>query len=204
MVNDACAVLESPSLHTIDISAALYDQFTQGDLAADNRRMLARSFDLKSAYRQMFLAEPERRHAFLSVFCPIDRTYKFFQSVALPFGSVQSVYSFLRISRAIWFLGATQLSLPWTLFFDDFLCYSDSVLAGNTEVSVQLLFKLLGWRIAETGDKAKGLDTSLNELSRCHHRSSQFLPQRGVDRQRAGPKSRAVESDHLSVEEWQP
>ena len=74
----------------------------------------------------------------------------------MPFGSVQSVYSFLRISHAIWYLGATQLLLPWTFFYDDFLCYSVSHLSAVTEGCASLLFELIGWRIAREGSKAEG------------------------------------------------
>ena len=69
-------------------------------------------------------------------------------------------------------------------------------------MSVQLLFKLLGWKIAETGAEAKGFDTSLNCLGVTID-LRKFLSQRGV-RKHTGPKGRAVESHHLSLEEWQP
>lgn len=41
------------------------------------------------------------------------------------------------------------LSICWTNFFDDFLAYSGIELASSTQDAVDLLFRLLGWRVAE-------------------------------------------------------
>lgn len=121
-----------------------------------HKSLVGRSFDLKAAYRQLFIAEDHRKHAYISVYNPDSRRAEIFKGVALPFGSVQSVYNFLRISHAIWYLGATQLLLPWTFFYDDFLCYSVSHLSAVTENCVSLFFELIGWRIAREGSKAEG------------------------------------------------
>ena len=46
------------------------------------------------------------------------------------------------------------MHLTWSHFFDVFVVISEKGLANNTERSVELLFKLLGWKFAEEGDKA--------------------------------------------------
>ena len=159
LVNATCSIFESPLLHTIDISSAMLNSWmcSMNDNSC-RQQILGRSFDLKAAYRQLFIKASDRKHSYISVFNPSSNQVEIFNAVALPFGSVQSVYNFLRISHALWYLGATQLLLPWTCFYDDFLCFSTSSLADNAEMCVSLFFRLLGWRIAEDGSKAKGFD----------------------------------------------
>ena len=122
------------------------------------QQIVGRSFDLKAAYRQLFIAAEHRKHAYISVYNPSTGAAEIFGAVALPFGSVQSVYNFPRISHAIWFLGTTQLLLPWTYFYDDYLCFSTTRMSGNTSKCVSLFFQLIGWKIAEDGSKAKGFN----------------------------------------------
>jgi hypothetical protein len=52
------------------------------------------------------------------------------RSCVLPFGAVRSVHSFLRLSRAIWWLGTVGCKLMWTSFYDDFISYSRPVLVA--------------------------------------------------------------------------
>ena len=42
----------------------------------------------------------------------------------------------------------------WTSFYEDFITFSKPNLFGSTEKVVGALFKLLGWRFAEEGEKA--------------------------------------------------
>ena len=166
LVNSTCQVGESPLLHTIDVSAALLEKWMRvaneryGQIAP----VLARSFDLKSAYRQIFVREDERELGYIAVFCPTDGAAKIFRTVALPFGSIQSVYAFLRLSSAIWHIGVYHLDIAWSSFFDDFLVYSDKQLAAHTEKTVELLFDMLGWNIAKSGGKALPFSDNLDCL----------------------------------------
>lgn len=107
--------------------------------------IVGRSYDLKAAYRQLFIEKSNRPFSYIAVHNPQTNRADIFGGIALPFGSVQSVYSFLRVAHSLWFLGTTQLMLPWTFFYDDFLCFSKESLAGNTHHAATLLFKLLGW-----------------------------------------------------------
>ena len=166
LVNSTCQVAESPLLHTIDVSAALLEKWmrSSNDLYGQIPRVLARSFDLKSAYRQIFVKEDERELGYIAVFCPDDGETKIFRTVALPFGSIQSVYAFLRLSAAIWHIGVVHLDLAWTSFFDDFLVYADEPLTSHTEKTAEMLFDLLGWNIAKSGSKAMPFSDTLECL----------------------------------------
>ena len=95
LVNASCSVYETPFLHTIDMSCALLDCWMR-EMSSTGRQkpLVGRSFDLKAAYRQLFIAEGHRKHAFISVYNPDKSCVEIYRGVALPFGSVQSVYNF--------------------------------------------------------------------------------------------------------------
>ena len=73
---------------------------------------------------------------------------------ALPFGGVGSVAGFLRVSHALWHIGAVALGLCWTAFYDDFSVLSREELLRSTSSSCELLFRLLGIDYADTGKEA--------------------------------------------------
>ena len=68
----------------------------------------------------MGLSSSGRDHACIRVFDPTSGKVKLFRSNVLPFGSIRSVHSFLRLSRAIWWTGVVGYRLVWTSFYDDF------------------------------------------------------------------------------------
>ena len=61
--------------------------------------------------------------------------------------------AFLRISRAIKFLGTTLGLLSWTAFYDDFICVSRPEDAQSTDMFVRLSFQALGWELSSGPDK---------------------------------------------------
>ena len=163
LVNATCTIDETPFLHSIDIASALLSSWMQSSCEGGSPvNIVGRSYDLKAAYRQLFIEKSNRPFSYIAVHNPQTNRADIFGGIALPFGSVQSVYSFLRVAHSLWFLGTTQLMLPWTFFYDDFLCFSKESLAGNTHHAATLLFKLLGWNIAEEGSKAA-------DFSHCLH-----------------------------------
>ena len=123
-----------------------------------------RTFDLASAYRQVGLSERGRRFAYLRVYNPDAGCANLFKSLVLPFGAVRSVHSFLRLARAVWWLGVTGCLLIWTSFYDDYISFSRPKLIGSTEKTIVALFKLLGWIFAEDGEKARPFDVSCAAL----------------------------------------
>lgn len=164
-VNACVGVAESPMLHTVDIAcAALTIWFdTCADLDADCS-LVIRTFDLASAYRQVGLSEKGKRFAYLRVYNPLCKGTSFFRSVVLPFGAVRSVHSFLRLARALCWIGVVGCRLVWTSFYDDFITLSRPVLAGSTEKVVTAFFKLLGWIFAEEGEKTQPFDLQCSAL----------------------------------------
>ena len=74
-----------------------------------------------------------------------------FRMRALPFGSVRSVHSFLRISHGLWYILAEEFRVLVTNYFDDFISLSPGSEAAAITSCVHLCFKLLGWSFAESG-----------------------------------------------------
>ena len=65
------------------------------------------------------------------------------------------MHSFLRLARALWWIGVRGCKLIWTSFYDDFITFSQPKLIGSTSKVVKVLFKVLSWVFAEKGDKAQ-------------------------------------------------
>ena len=164
-VNSAAGVSEAPALRTIDVIGSMLVDWLSCNKRLDRcSETHLRTFDLKSAYRQIGLSERGRAVAFIVVYNPDTKRGELFQCRALPFGAVRSVHSFLRLARALWFIGVVGGKLAWSSFFDDFLVASRPSLTKNTEDTVVSIFRLLGWEFAESGSKCVPFDFSTEVL----------------------------------------
>ena len=150
-VNQTVQCAESPKPQSIDFVAALLLTILKSSGGA---QIQGRSFDLKSAYKQLAIGESSLQFAFVAIFNPYKKRAELYQLLAAPFGATRSVYSFLRISHAIWFTGVKALKIMWSVFFDDYVVFSQKLHVKSTEATVELLFRLLGWKFAEEGEKA--------------------------------------------------
>ena len=167
-INSAVSVFESPVLHTVDTAAAMICSWmTAAAVSNTDSSLVARTFDLKSAYRQIALCEAGKKFAHIAVYCPHLQRAQFFKSLVLPFGAVRSVHSFLRLARAIWWIGTKLFKLMWTSFYDDYILLSPPSLSRSAEASAQALLRLLGWVFAEDGRKAAPFDTNCKALGVC-------------------------------------
>lgn len=134
-VNATVSVFESPVLHTVDVAcAAILHWFACARTAGLDAKLLARTFDLASAYRQVGLSRAGRSVAFIGVFDPTDKRWKIFQAQVLAFGAIKSVHSFLRLARAVWWLGVVGCRLFWSSFFDDYIVFSPPPLSRSSEL----------------------------------------------------------------------
>ena len=123
-VNTCVTAVESPVLHTIDVACALLSLwFGECEEGKCDPTLVARTFDLASAYRQVALSSEGKRFACIRVFDPEEKCMKYFRSLVLPFGAVRSVHTFLRLARAIWWIGVVGCKLLWTSFYDDFISF---------------------------------------------------------------------------------
>ena len=160
-VNSTVQTAESPKPQNVDYIGATLLQFLQ---LLSGQGIVGRTYDLKSAYKQLAVAPSSLEFAYVVVFNPNTRKPEVFQLLAAPFGATRSVYSFLRIIHSVWYIGVVALHLPWSHFFDDFVVFCKSGLAVNTGQTVEMLFRLLGWKYAVEGDKATAFSTSFTAL----------------------------------------
>ena len=166
-VNQTVMVSESPVLHTVDVAcAALSFWFGLCSAFGVDPSLVARTFDLSSAYRQVGLNAEGRNVASIRVYNPSSRRWAIFQAHVLPTRAVRNVHSFLRLACAVWWIGVVGCKLMWSSssFFDDYIVFNQPELARSSELTAGSLFKLLGWTLAEEGRKRKPFDVRCEAL----------------------------------------
>lgn len=118
------------------------------------QQWLARALDLSKAYKQVAIA-PSSRHLAVVGYPSPGSTWKYYASASLPFGASGSVYSFLRLARAIWFLTTFLFDIPACHYFDDFPHFEVEPLCKSSCHTFELFLKILG-------------GASLKETRICH------------------------------------
>ena len=119
------------------------------------RPWFGKTKDLSQAYKQLPVAADNRWASVIVVWDPITKGPAMFIQNSLPFGSSSSVLNFNRWARFIWYIGIREFSLLWTNFYDDYPTISPDNLRSSTGLAMDILFKALGWRVA---DGAKDVD----------------------------------------------
>eukprot|EP00435_Cladocopium_sp_Y103_P054063 s402_g17.t1 len=150
LVNASVTQPEMVCLHSVDHIAGLGAQLIRAHaMRGKNVLLLAKCWDLASAYKQVPLSEDAFKYdSFLVVFNPRTGKGEIFQQLVLPFGSIASVTAFLRCALAIWHIGSSLLHYTWTSYFDDFLSLTEESLGPHLEMCVSLFFQLLGWGLS--------------------------------------------------------
>ncbi len=162
-VNDSCAVHTKVDLHAVDTFIGVVKSFFEKmSHCKKSSSLVAKTYDLKSAYRQIPIKESHLKFGYFCIYNHLTGKPEIFRSLSLPFGATHSVYSFLRLARMLHAIATRQLFLITTNFFDDFILASPEGLSDSSAKSLEVLFLLTGWDYATEGKKA----TSFNEL--CH------------------------------------
>ena len=163
-VNDAVTITNRCTVDGVDTIAACGAVYLQGLLKRSPfDRLLGRSFDLKSAYRQLAVSDSSLKWARLAVYDPEAKCSRVFQQYSLPFGAKASVIAFIRCARMIQFL-AHRLLIVTTCYFDDYVVFSKESLSKNTELTFATLLDILGWKFDKSGDKADTMSTIISAL----------------------------------------
>ena len=153
-LNATVTSFEKPVMLAVDsIASLLVTWLTEARNSWCEGDLQGKSFDLKSAYKQMAVAAGSKEWSLLAVWNTDLREVAFFRSRVAPFGSIQSVFCFLRLSMALWAIGCSQLNLAWTVFYDDFLLFSPTALTTSSDQAATMLFDLTGWVYAREGSK---------------------------------------------------
>ena len=179
-LNDAYSSGEKLKLQTIDYVAVLcllagklsarpvvHVELSTGETLTGQRvsscpSWTGRTLDLRKAYKQMAVSEQDRHLMVLTHEGPDGRL--FYISDALPFGARGSVFSFLRTSRALSFLMNIGLSVPSSVFFDDFPSISEGASAASAFDGPHTLLSALGWLYAADEEKCRPFASSFEVL----------------------------------------
>ena len=117
------------------------------------KQLQGRALDLKAAYKQLARHPDDAWAAVLAVWNPDSNGVDFYESVALPFGSVSAVMCFNRMARALRIIMSKLFLLVDTNFFDDFCQLEIPKLCKSAWDTAELVMQLLGWRISTSDDK---------------------------------------------------
>ncbi|CAE7599568.1 unnamed protein product [Symbiodinium sp. CCMP2592] len=149
-VNGSVQTTESPKPQSLDVVAAMALACLR---KLSGIPMLGKTFDLKSAYRQMFVSPEDLKEAYIAYFSHREGRVIVRQMLALPFGATRAVFSYLRVAHSMWYIGCWALKLIWSHFFDDFLSLATQVEAKAVGLAISSLSRLLGWKVSEDKDK---------------------------------------------------
>ena len=119
---------------------------------------------MKSAYRHCAVHPRSRKYAAIVVGDPNTKTLQAFRLKALPFGSVKSVHSFLRVSHSIWGGLDDHLHGDHNELFDDFISLATVAESQSVDFTVKAVFRMLGWKFAEDGPKAPPFSPAVTAL----------------------------------------
>ena len=165
MVNATVSMRDQATTDGVDVIAAMMCVFMRS-LAQQRKgsQIVARSFDLSAAYRQLCVAPSSYQFAYISVYNPDTGVADVFQQVCMPFGARAAVNAFIRCARCIQWIAARCLSLPTTCYYDDFVVVSTPELVKSSEACMSLLLDLLGWHYDKEGPKADAFSSMLTTL----------------------------------------
>ncbi|CAK9114988.1 unnamed protein product [Durusdinium trenchii] len=164
-INECTTTHNKIDLHMVDTFAALMKEFFSKCAAiGSSSELLAKTYDLKSAYRQVPVCSRHLRFAYFCIYNhELDRA-EIYRMKTLPFGATHSVYNFLRIARALHSIAARGLFLLNTNFYDDFILVSRSANQTSASHGMEMVFLLTGWEFAKDGKKATDFHVTCKAL----------------------------------------
>ena len=113
---------------------------------------MGKTFDLSKAYKQVAILPSHQKHAIVGF--AVAGTWRFYKSLSLPFGCTGSVYGFVRVSQAIWYIITRLLHAVTSHYFDDFPTVERTAGCKVLSLAVSAVLDMLGWTHAKEGDKA--------------------------------------------------
>eukprot|EP00435_Cladocopium_sp_Y103_P041156 s1982_g11.t1 len=154
-VNVSCLSHNKVDLHLVDTFCSMVKMFYNCcDECQRDSSLLAKTYDLTSAYRQVPVCPAHYKYAYVSVYNCKRKRVEIYRMRTMPFGATHSVYCFLRLARSLFALAVRGLYLLTTNFYDDFILATQPSLRDSAKNSMELLFMLTGWLYAREGKKA--------------------------------------------------
>ena len=154
-VNDSCEAETKLDLHMVDTFCSLvrryFKQCSDGGL---DSCLQAKTYDLKSAYRQVPIAPGHYKYAYFCLYNVELQCTEIYRLRTMPFGATHSVYGFLRLAKLLHAIACRALFLLCTNFYDDFILASKDSLCQSASNSLELVFELTGWMHDKDGKKS--------------------------------------------------
>ena len=122
--------------------------------------IVGRTWNLKSAYKQLAVRADRKKHAVVCVVDPVSNDVRFANLHSMPFGALAAVHAFLRCGEALKFLGRKKLLVVITNFFDDFTVLASYANSSHVQAVVSFFFCKLGWQVADKNKKTSSLPKS--------------------------------------------
>ncbi|CAE7623604.1 bath-40 [Symbiodinium necroappetens] len=119
----------------------------------ERARVLVKTVDLKSAYKQLALHPDDRRFSVISLKDPADDEPKGFLCRVLPFGSIASVGHFNRVARLVQRI-FHEMKLLAANYFDDYPLLEVAELSQNADRCAKAVLDLFGFTWAKDKDEA--------------------------------------------------
>ena len=156
-VNSCYELNERISPHTVEDTINIIMQLLKA--LGGKATILGRTADLKSAYRQLAVADSSAWCSVLAVFVPMDNErggrVDYYLQRALPFGAVASVVAFNRFSRLLWRIATVSLKLCISNYFDDYPMVDVPATAMSSWLSFEALLLACGVLFATADKKRK-------------------------------------------------
>ena len=154
-VNDSCTIHTKLDLHVVDTFIAAV-RFYFDDMMRLGREtsLQAKTYHLKSAYRQVPIREDHLKSGYFCIFSHESGQVEVYRSRTLPLEAAHSVYSFLRLARMIHSIACRGGRLTTTNFYDDFILSSSDQLKESARNCMELIFLFTGLDYATDGKKA--------------------------------------------------
>ena len=142
-----CSAARGDVSFTLNDGTVLRGKVHSAWVDAERIKPLSKTYDLKSAYKQMALHPSERRKAVIILREPASQEVKAFVCNTLPFGSSASVMHFNRVSlllqRIMW-----EVCLIAACYYDDFPSVMPAMLSEGSDKIVHTVMQLLGYEMA--------------------------------------------------------
>ena len=163
-VNAAYSSTIKLQLQDVDYAASMAFEImrTSSQLDAQSLEWMGKTFDLSKAYKQLAVLPEHQVHAIVGF--PVKGVWRFYKSISLPFGCTGSVYGFVRVSQAIWFIVSKTLHCITSHYFDDFPTIERTEGCKVLTLAFSAILDLLGWEHAKEGDKALGFAAAFDLL----------------------------------------
>ena len=132
----------------------VYGGHVHADFAGRRLELVGKTFDLKSAYRQLARHPDDAPFTVVAIWNAVEKRVEFFEQTVLAFGASSSFANFCHVARAIWTIMMHGLGVATGQYVDDYPVVEVAALARHLQEALVRMFGILGWDTKQSGDFA--------------------------------------------------